>query len=141
MLVKAKTSKGETIQIYDSEYLKDLDLKDFGLTDIEDITELDGLLPIYPLNDIILSQIIRKSTDSQKLENLGLYTWGDLSIEYSKINEKISHLSHSQRELVKQRFTDVSNVLVDPKNGPDPNEPVEQPDSTGDGESNTELSK
>ena len=61
MLVKAKTSKGETIQIYDSEYLKDLDLKDFGLTDIEDITELDGLLPIYPLNDIILNPLILRN--------------------------------------------------------------------------------
>ena len=135
MLVKAKTSKGEDIQIYDSEYLKELNFSDFGLTDIEDITELDGLLPIYPLNDIILSQIIRKSTDSQKLENLGLFTWGDLSIEYSKINEKISKLSHSQRELVKQRYNDVLNVLSDPKNGPEPGEPDQSgsDDSTGSG--------
>ena len=58
MLVKCKTNKGEFIQIYDPEYLEDLDLKDFGLSDIEEITELDGNLPIYPLNDIILSHLV-----------------------------------------------------------------------------------
>ena len=72
MLVKCKTKNNELIQIYDPDYLEDLDLKDFGLSDIEEITKLDGNLPIYPLNDIILSQITKRSTTSQKLINLHL---------------------------------------------------------------------
>ena len=133
MLVKAKTSKGETIQIYDSEYLKELDLSDLGLTDIEEIIELDEVLPIYPLNDVILSQLIKKSTDSQKLENLGIYTCGELAIEKALIDRKESKLSRSQRELVIQRYNDVLSVLSDPKNGPDPSESEGNSDSIGDG--------
>ena len=133
MLVKAKTKSGELIQIYDSEYLKDLNLEDFSLTDIEEITELDEILPIYPLNDVILSQLIKKSTDSQKLENLGIYTCGELAIEKALIDRKESKLSRSQRELVIQRYNDVLSVLCDPKNGPDPSESEGNSDSTGDG--------
>lgn len=132
MLVKAKTKSGELIQIYDSEYLKDLDLKDLGMSDIEEITELDEVLPIYPLNDIILSQLVKKSTDSQKLESLGIYTCGELAIEKALIDRKESKLSRSQRELVIQRYNDVLSVLGDPKNGPDPSESEGNSDSTGD---------
>lgn len=133
MLVKAKTKSGELIQIYDSEYLKDLDLKDLGMSDIEEITELDEVLPIYPLNDIILSQLVKKSTDSQKLESLGIYTCGELAIEKALIDRKKSKLSRSQRELVIQRYNDVLSVLGDPKNGSDPSESEGNSDSTGDG--------
>lgn len=133
MLVKAKTKSGETIQIYDPDYLKDLDLKDFGLSDIEEITELDTDFPIYPLTDIILSQITKKSTISQKLENLGIMNCGDLSIEKARISKKISRLSRSQRELVTQRYNDVLNVLSDPKNGSDPTKQTESGDSESTG--------
>lgn len=133
MLVKAKTKSGELIQIYDPEYLKDLNLEDFGLTDIEYITELDENNPIYPLNDVILSQITRKSTDSQKLENLNLLRWGDIIYENSLINQKKSKLSRSQRELVTQRYNDVLNVLGDPKNGSDPAKQTESGDSESTG--------
>ena len=138
MLVKAKTKSGETIQIYDPEYLNDLDLKDFGMSDIEEITELDTDFPIYPLTDIILSQITKKSTISQKLENLGILNCGDLSIEKARISKKISKLSRSQRELVTQRYNDVLDILGDPKNGTDPAKQDKQPesgnsDSTGSG--------
>ena len=121
MLVKCKTKNNETIQIYDPDYLKDLDLKDFGLSDIEEITELDGNLPIYPLNDIILSQITKRSTISQKLINLGLLTWLDILLEFHEIEAKESNLSKSQRDLVTQRYNDISAVLADPKNGSNPN--------------------
>lgn len=131
MLVKCKTSKGEFIQIYDPDYLEDLDLKDFGLSDIEEITELDGNLPIYPLNDIILSQITKRSTTSQKLINLGLLTWLDILLEFHEIESKQSNLSRSQRELVKQRYNDISSVLVDPKNGPNPDKPIESSGESG----------
>ncbi len=135
MLVKAKTKSGETIQIYDPEYLNDLDLKDFGLSDIEEITELDTDFPIYPLTDIILSQITKKTTNSQKLENLGILNCGDLSIEKARISKKISKLSRSQRELVMQRYNDVLDVLGDPKNGTDPAKQTESTssESTGSG--------
>ena len=93
MLVKCKTKNNEPIQIYDLDYLKDLDLKDFGLSDIKEITELDGNLPIYPLNDIILSQITKRSTISQKLINLGLLTWLDILLEFHEIEAKESNLS------------------------------------------------
>ena len=121
MLVKCKTKNNETIQIYDPDYLKDLDLKDFGLSDIEEITELDGNLPIYPLNDIILSQITKRSTISQKLINLGLLTWLDILLEFHEIEAKESNLSKSQRDLVTQRYNDISTVLADPKNGSNSN--------------------
>ena len=135
MLVKAKTKSGETIQIYDPDYLKDLDLKDFGLSDIEEITELDTDFPIYPLTDIILSQITKKTTNSQKLENLGILNCGDLSIEKARISKKISKLSRSQRELVTQRYNDVLDILGDPKNGTDPAKQTESTssESTGSG--------
>ena len=133
MLVKAKTKSGETIQIYDPDYLKDLDLKDFGLSDIEEITELDTDFPIYPLTDIILSQITKKSTISQKLENLGILNCGDLSIEKARISKKISKLSRSQRELVTQRYNDVLDILGDPKNGTDPAKQTESGDSESTG--------
>ena len=112
-------------------YLKDLDLKDFGLSDIEEITELDGNLPIYPLNDIILSQITKRSTTSQKLINLGLLTWLDILLEFHEIESKQSNLSRSQRELVKQRYNDISTVLADPKNGPNPDKPIESSGESG----------
>lgn len=131
MLVKCKTSKGEFIQIYDPDYLEDLDLKDFGLSDIEEITELDGNLSIYPLNDIILSQITKRSTTSQKLINLGLLTWLDIFLESHEIEAKQSNLSRSQRELVKQRYNDISTVLADPKNGPNPDKPIESSGESG----------
>lgn len=120
MLVKCKTKNNEVIQIYDPDYLKDLDLKDFGLSDIKEITELDGNLPIYPLNDIILSQITKRSTISQKLINLGLLTWLDILLEFHKIEAKQSNLSKSQRDLVIQRYNDISAVLANPKNGSNP---------------------
>lgn len=121
MLVKCKTKNNETIQIYDPDYLEDLDLKDFGLSDIEEITELDWNLPIYPLNDIILSQITKRSTISQKLINLHLTDWKDIILEYHLIQAKESNLSKSQRDLVTQRYNDISAVLANPKNGSNPN--------------------
>lgn len=120
MLVKCKTKNNETIQIYDPDYLEDLDLKDFGLSDIEEITELNKVYPVYPLTDIILSQITKKTTNSQKLENLGFYDWGSLVEEVDLILDKKSKLSRSQRELVLQKYNDVLIVLIDPKNGSDP---------------------
>lgn len=120
MLVKCKTKNNEVIQIYDPDYLEDLDLKDFGLSDIEEITELDGNLPIYPLNDIILSQITKRSTVSQKLINLRLTDWKDIILEYHLIQAKESNLSKSQRDLVTQRYNDISAVLANPKNGSNP---------------------
>ena len=120
MLVKCKTKSNELIQIYDPDYLEDLDLKDFGLSDIEEITELDGNLPIYPLNDIILSQITKRSTVSQKLINLHLTYWKDIILEYHLIQAKESNLSKSQRDLVEQRYNDTSAVFADPKNGSNP---------------------
>lgn len=131
MLVKCKTKNNEPIQIYDPEYLEDLDLKDFGLSDIEEITELDGNLPIYSLNDIILSQITKRSTTSQKLINLGLLTWLDILLEFHEIESKQSNLSRSQRELVKQRYNDISSVLADPKNGPNPDKSIESSGESG----------
>lgn len=135
MLVKAKTKSGEFIQIYDPEYLNDLDLKDFGLSDIEEITELDRVYPVYSLTDIILSQITKKTTDSQKLENLGFYDWGSLVEEVDLILDKKSRLSRSQRELVMQRYNDVLDILGDPKNGTDPAKQTESTssESTGSG--------
>lgn len=120
MLIKCKTKSGESIQVYDLDYLHDLDLKDFGLTDIEEINELDENLPVYPLNDIILSQLTKKSTDSQKLENLGLYVVGQLQAEHAEVDLKRSKLSYSQRELVNKRFNEIKQVLQDPKNGKAP---------------------
>lgn len=120
MLVKCKTKNNESIQIYDPDYLEDLDLKDFGLSDIEEITELDGNLPIYPLNDIILSQITKRSTISQKLINLHLTNWKDIILEYHLIQAKESNLSKSQRDLVVQRYNDISAVIANPKNGSNP---------------------
>ena len=120
MLVKCKTKSNELIQIYDPDYLEDLDLKDFGLSDIEEITELDGNLPIYPLNDIILSQLTKKSTDSQKLENLTIYSWDDIQKNADRVHKKISYLSASQRMLVDKRYKEIQVVLHDPKNGKAP---------------------
>ena len=120
MLVKCKTKSNELIQIYDPDYLEDLDLKDFGLSDIEEITELDGNLPIYPLNDIILSQLTKKSTDSQKLENLTIYSWDDIKKNADRVHKKISYLSASQRMLVDKRYKEIQVVLHDPKNGKAP---------------------
>ena len=133
MLIKAKTKSGEFIQIYDPEYLNDLDLKDFGMSDIEEITELDRVYPVYSLTDIILSQITKKTTDSQKLENLGFYDWGSLIEEVDLILDKKSKLSRSQRELVLQRYNDVLIILIDPKNGSDPAKQTESGDSESTG--------
>ena len=112
MLVKCKTKSDKFIQIYDSEDLKDLHLEDFGLSDIENISKPEQDLPIYPLNDVILSQISKKSTSSQKLENCGIYTFYDLSEEYLKILAKESRLSRSQRDLVVFRFKEIANVIA-----------------------------
>ena len=120
MLIKCKTKSGESIQVYDLDYLHDLDLKDFGLTDIEEINELDGNLPVYPLNDIILSQLTKKSTDSQKLENLTIYSWDDIQKNADRVHKKISYLSASQRMLVDKRYKEIQVVLHDPKNGKAP---------------------
>lgn len=120
MLIKCKTKSGEFIQVYDLDYLHDLDLKDFGLSDIEEIVKLDKDLPIYPLNDIILSQLVKRKTDSQKLEDLGLYVVGQLEAEHAEIDLKRSKLSYSQRELVNKRFNEIKQVLHDPKNGKAP---------------------
>ena len=120
MLIKCKTKSGESIQVYDLDYLHDLDLKDFGFTDIEEINELDGNLPIYPLNDIILSQITSLPTDSSKLENLTIYSWDDIKKNADRVHKKISYLSASQRMLVDKRYKEIQTVLHDPKNGKAP---------------------
>ena len=81
---------------------------------------MDGNLPVYPLNDIILSQLTKKSTDSQKLENLTIYSWDDIKKNADRVHKKISYLSASQRMLVDKRYKEIQMVLHDPKNGKAP---------------------
>ena len=114
MLVKVQhKNSSDPFYIYDIEDLKDLSLDDFGLEVLSESPELSEDLPIYPLNELLIKRLgYKKRTESQRLEECGIFTYHDLCEEYLKILAKESNLSRSQRDLVAYRFKEIANVIA-----------------------------
>lgn len=111
MLVKCHLpNKEDPFIIYDSESLENLNLKDLNIIVDSELTQIDPTLPIYPLNDILLTHFKRK-TDTSKLESLNLITFLDLEAEYNRIQLKKSKFSRSERDLITSRYLEIQNVI------------------------------
>ena len=100
--------------IYDKE--KDVDeiLNSINAKKIEDITFKKltsdySQLPILNLDDIVLRMLRPKErTDTRILEELGLIDWISLQQEVVKIETKSSKLSKKQRDIVLNRYQQLS---------------------------------
>lgn len=106
-LVQQIKDTSDKMYLYDSEDLKDLDLKDLGFELIQENPSEVLDYPIYSLNDILITALIHKSTTSSKLDALHLSTFSQINAEVNAINAKQSRLSRSQRELVQKRFEEI----------------------------------
>ena len=107
-------NSSDPFYIYDTEDLKDLSLDDFGLKVLSESPELSEDLPIYPLNELLIKRLgYKKRTESQRLEECGIFTYHDLCAEYLKVLAKESNLSRSQRDLVVSRFKEIAQIVND----------------------------
>ena len=98
--------------IYDK---KEVNLDDFSIEKIKDIdlSELESdyaNLPILEFNQFLLRTLKPKErTDNHILSELRIETFNELKQEKTRIDAKVSKLSHSQRELVINRYNEIVN--------------------------------
>lgn len=82
--------------------------KDF---DFEEFDKNYSLYPLLSLNDLILRMLNKKArTITHVLDEVGISCWVKLKNEFSKIQEKKSYLSRSQREMVISQYNLVTSM-------------------------------
>lgn len=82
--------------------------KDFGFEEFE---KDYSLYPLLSLNDLLLRMLKPKArTITHVLDELGISCWVKLKQEYAKTQEKKSHLSCSQREMVIAQYNLVTSM-------------------------------
>ena len=95
---------------------KEFKPEDFNLEKIEEIGLEDvktkyNTLPILELNDFLLKTIRPKErTVTHILAENKVETFSDLEYQKDLISQKKSSLSHSQREMVLQRYNEICSI-------------------------------
>ena len=93
------------------EVTKEMNIEVEETFNIEKLEKDFSLCPLLSLNDLILRMLNKKArTVTHVLDEVGISCWAKLNNEYSKIQEKKSYLSRSQREMVISQYNLVTSM-------------------------------